>query len=134
MGRTPNSIKQISNETFTKVNYPDNPELNKTKEMLHKTYNQIQHLSKYNPLTTDEKIIISNNIILIMERIGELSQPIFNRIGEIEISHFKLNLDPTAARKSFLQEYTTLHKPYDRIKTIAWTMYYNINGWNEEED
>jgi len=111
----------------------DIPELKKAFSIIHKINEKYKIIKEQRIIYETEKQSLSNDIITILELIGEMTDPLFACREKLESNYFTKISDPVLARKMFLNEYESMHKPYDQVKNIAWALYYKINNLKDDE-
>jgi DNA-binding transcriptional MerR regulator len=84
-------------------------------------------------LSPSFKEILTDRIYEVLEIIGEMSQPIFNRRQEIENRWMRDCSDHQTALEGWIKEYTSLHKPYDKLKDQAYHLFCRVNEIPEDD-
>jgi hypothetical protein len=83
---------------------------------------------KNQKLSAAAKQTLSDKVLDVLDIVGEMSLPIFNKRDEIERKWMVGCTNREAARDSWLKEYSQLHKPYDKLKDRAYDIFCQING------
>lgn len=85
-------------------------------------------------ITTEIKKTLSDQLIDLLEIIGEMSIPVFNKRKEIENKWSLLITDnPAKAREEWIKEYRRLHRPYDKLKDRTYSLFCQINSIPEKD-
>jgi hypothetical protein len=95
---------------------------------------------KYDKLLEDDPYLpaelreaLADKVLDVLNLVGEMSQPLFNKRVEIEDRWHRTCLDAEKAKWGWIDEYIQLHRPYDRLKNRAYYLFCKINNIPDHE-
>jgi hypothetical protein len=118
---------------FTPLSFHDIPELEKAHKILSNLNSKVEVIKGKRKIKEEEKHEYANDVLTILQYVGELTDPLFADRDNIEAKHFALIKNPKTAREMFLNEYESKHKPYDQVKKYGWDVFYRIMGIKDIE-
>lgn len=84
-------------------------------------------------LTKDHLVKMETILNQLLNKTGDLSLIISDIQNELSDHYSRTYIKtPAIGKKLFLTHFTSLHKPYDKVKDILWKTYFIINNYREK--